>query len=128
MAIKIQINKSVEEFDIAGTIYEMDMSDEALKKYRKEWETFNLQVAALEKLPNDEAAEQKAKELFIQVYDLFLGQGSFEKIFNATGKSSWLMIDILKQMMDVVNIKYTSLKAEKKQQYTKQKNRHNHRK
>lgn len=123
MAIKIQVNKSVEEFDIAGKIYQMDMSDDAIKRYRSEWIKFEKEANDLAEKQDSEETEQEAKELLARLYDLFLGRGSFEKIFNDTGKSSLVVTDILKQIMDVVEIKYRSKSNENKAKYLN-KNKH----
>lgn len=124
MAIKIQVNKAVEEFDIAGKIYQMDMSDDAIKRWRAEWIQFEKEANALAEKQDSEETEDEAKELLARLYDLFLGNGSFEKVFNDTGRSSLVVTDILKQIMDVVELKYRAKSDENKAKYLNKNKQH----
>jgi hypothetical protein len=124
LAIKIQVNKAVEEFDIAGKIYQMDMSDDAIKRWRAEWIQFEKEANALAEKQDSEETEDEAKELLARLYDLFLGNGSFEKVFNDTGRSSLVVTDILKQIMDVVELKYRAKSDENKAKYLNKNKQH----
>lgn len=107
MAIKIDITRAVEEFDIAGNIYTMGMSDDDLARYRKEYAAFEHKAADLEKLDeNDPNADEKARQLIKDIYDVLLGPGAFERIYHDVGKSSYVMVSALKQIMDTIDLKY----------------------
>lgn len=107
--IKIHINKAIEEFDILGQVYQMDMSDEAINRYRKAWKEFDEKTTELQlREQKGEDVEEEYKQLFVGLYNLFLGLAAYQKIYNDVGRSTIIMADILKQIIDVIDTKYNA--------------------
>lgn len=77
MAIKIDLKRPVIEVEIGGLDFEYDYSDKNLKK--------ELEVGkdALSKVSNleDETGFEDAKAALKEAYDLYLGEGAFDKIY-----------------------------------------------
>lgn len=125
MAIKIDVQKTYEEVDIAGTVYKVDLNDEKLKEYMKAFEEFREESEKLNKKDFHEMSEaeqkeatDKSNELMKKVSDLILGKGSFEKVYHDTGCSLMVMTHILVQLIEVVNNKMAAFKSKGAAYYT----------
>jgi hypothetical protein len=125
MAIKIDVQKSYEEVDIAGDIFILDLNDEKIKEYTAAFDDFQkesekLSKKDLESMSKDERDKfsKQNHELLKKVTDLMLGDGSFVKIYHKTGKSLMVMTDILVQLMEVVTNKIEKFKSKGKAYYT----------
>lgn len=132
MAIKIDINGTREEFDIAGDIYTVDMSDDAMQHYITKYNEFVRKADELkendvnmdsgvalsaEQIEEIKKSNKDAITLIKEVYDLFLGAGAFEKIYSKTGKSTYTLANILTQIMDVIMVKHRASQVEKENKY-----------
>jgi hypothetical protein len=125
MAIKIDVQKSYEEVDIAGDLYILDINDDKIKEYTSAFDNFQkesekLSKKELESISKAEIDEfsKKNQELIEKLVDLMLGEGSFVKIYHKTGKSLMVMTDILVQLMEVVTNKIEKFKSKGKAYYT----------
>lgn len=109
--IKIKIQSSKQPVDIAGTTYYLDYSDETFKKYK----TIGAKMQAeAKKAETDDVAAEK---LLREAVDLMLGEGSFEPIYEAVGRSSLVVTDIIMQLLDVATTRADSLHKNLRRKY-----------
>lgn len=114
--IKIELEKPVQEFEIGGKVYEVFYDDESLKKYEKQAKVFydktrkeiNLDEADESEV---EAFENEMRELLKDTLECFFGGGSYQSIYEASGKS---LINLAKVVQ--VLVKWMSGKLNLKQQ------------
>jgi hypothetical protein len=125
MAIKINVQKSYEELDIAGVTYILDMNDEKMKGYVKAFHKYEKEakkLAAKDFTDMTEAEQAEAtdmnREIMEEILDLLLGEGSFAKIYRDTGKSLMVVAHIILQIMDVVGTRAETFKNQEKAYYT----------
>lgn len=76
MAIKIQTKTTQIPIELGDLTLYFDMSDEGIEKLFKAGETFEKEIAKIEKDDVD-----SLKEMLKKTYDLFLGEGAFEKVY-----------------------------------------------
>lgn len=79
MAIKIQTKTTQIPIELGDLTLHFDMSDKGIEKLFKAGETFEKEIAKIEKDDVD-----SLKEMLKKVYDLFLGKGSFEKVYEVS--------------------------------------------
>ncbi|MEC1552537.1 hypothetical protein P9D28_08865 [Bacillus haynesii] len=92
--IKIELDKPVQDFELGGKVFEVRYDDESLKSYEKvylkmkksyeEYEKIN-DLAATEKQLQE--AEKKMTALVKELIELYFGKGSFDHVYEASGKS-----------------------------------------
>lgn len=81
MAIKIQTQQTFIPIELGELEFKFDLTDESISNFRKE--AVKVQKE-LEKLSDDEDAHEQAKNILNRGFDLMLGEGSFEQIYNLT--------------------------------------------
>ncbi|MGG4042125.1 hypothetical protein [Bacillus smithii] len=128
MVRKIEIKKAYEEVEIGNKIYRVDLGDDKVKEYQDFFNEYQKEAEKLEKtdvtklspLEQDEY-RKRSKELTKHTFDVILGEGAFEEIYELTGRSSIVMFDIISQVMDIINERSNEFKEKAKEYYTKKK-------
>ncbi|MFD5849704.1 hypothetical protein ACFWGC_05865 [Cytobacillus pseudoceanisediminis] len=125
MAIKIDVQKTYEEVEIADKVYRMYLNDESLREYDKVFKRFRKESAKMKDRDysdmtekEQKAAEKENYEIMFTVVEVLLGEGSFEKVYADTGKSLIVMADIILQLMEVVGKRMQTFKKREKAYYT----------
>lgn len=102
MAIKIEIQKTTEEFEIGSLVYVVDFSDEKIKNYNA---YINKVVAKIDKTDGVTASSDAGK-LFEETQaelrgfsDIFFGENSFDDIHKECGGSSVAMGLVMAQVI-----------------------------
>ncbi|PJZ00384.1 hypothetical protein CPT06_11205 [Bacillus vallismortis] len=126
--IKINIDKPIQEFDIGGNIYEMPYDDESLQRYMSQMRKFHKRSVEFSKKPFEDMTEKEQTELEAagreeskQALELFFGEGSYESIYEACGKSVFNLLNVIEAIGEFVQSKTNAMKQEKKNSYTKRK-------
>lgn len=90
MAIKLNITKQVREYDINGEIFVLSLADEDLLQSLK----------ALQKCENvdPQASLEDVRDLMIATYDELFGKDKGQELYEAVGKSTPTMIEVLSQI------------------------------
>lgn len=81
MAIKIQTEKPSIPIEIGNLKFEFDVSDESIKKFREDGIKIQKELANIEVDENDEIALEQTKDALRRGYEVLLGKGAFEKIY-----------------------------------------------
>lgn len=82
MAIKIQTEKPEIPVEIGYLKFSFDLSDESIKKFRKEALEVQKEFHSITVSEDDEEALEQAKSVLKRGFELILGEGAFEKIYD----------------------------------------------
>lgn len=128
MVREFNFKSTVEEFKIEGDIYKVDFSDKKLREYQEKFNEFLEESAELEKLRHDNMTSEEQENYFNSSYklcekmiDTVLGEGSFDKLYEKSGKSIFNMIDVIEFLSEAVGEKTVRLREENKSKYVKPK-------
>ena len=81
MAIKIQTKKPEIPVEIGELKFAFDVSDESIQNFREEALRIQKEFHEIGSDVDDEKALEQAKNILKQGFDMMLGEGSFEKIY-----------------------------------------------
>lgn len=95
----IELKKSTLEFDIAGTTYTIDLADEQIKKYLTFLENLTADGQLLAER-QDAAVVEDSRDMIIQAFDVFFGEGSGKNLYDTCGRSAYVALDLLAQVVD----------------------------
>ncbi|PHC14371.1 hypothetical protein [Bacillus toyonensis] len=107
---KFEFEKTYKEVDVAGKLYKIEFNDDAIAKYQKELKTFDKdskELAALitdyEKATDEEidAVMNKQREMTKHVVETFLGEGTFEELYEKAGKSVTNLMGLVNYLSDL---------------------------
>ncbi|TBX83972.1 hypothetical protein E0M29_28165 [Bacillus cereus] len=107
---KFEFEKTYKEVDVAGKIYKIEFNDDAITKYQKELKTFEKdfkELAALikdyEKATDEEidSVMEKQKEMTKHVVETFLGEDTFEELYEKAGKSVTNLMGLVNYLSDL---------------------------
>jgi acetyl-CoA carboxylase carboxyltransferase component len=131
---KFEFKKTYEEVEIAGKVYKIEFNDDKIREYQEKFLSFEADVQEFlnvdeTKLTKEERWEhfEKGKQLARNVIDTLLGEGSFDELYEKSGRSIANMYDLIWYLAGIVNERNARNKEEKRQQYVKPK-RHVNRK
>ena len=82
MAIKIQTEKTEIPVEIGNLKFSFDVSDESIKKFRREALEVQKEFHSISVSKNDDEALEQAKGALKRGFDFMLGEGAFEKIYD----------------------------------------------
>ncbi|QIW21332.1 hypothetical protein [Bacillus thuringiensis] len=96
--------QTYKEVDVAGKLYRVDFDDAALTKYQKAFKRFDKEIKVVtDSIVNFDAATdevieetaEKQKEVVKAIVETFLGEGSFEELYEKAGKSSTNLMSLV---------------------------------
>ncbi|PFD98922.1 hypothetical protein CN288_20330 [Bacillus sp. AFS023182] len=122
---KFEFEKTYKEVDIAGEIHRVEFNDEALSKHQKAIKRFDKGIKEVTESVKDyekatdeaiEATAQKQKEVTKDIVETFLGEGTFEKLYEKAGKSVMNLMELVHYLISIYaeeNAKKTEKAREK---------------
>lgn len=131
--LNFTFEKPYDEVDIDGETYKLYFDDESLKKYRDQAAVYHKEANAyIEKqsklagkeqaeLPEGEFEKLEAEgiEFAKNFIEVFLGKGSFEKLYAASGKSILNFMPLIEYIFTWLESKVPDVDNQKKDYYTK---------
>jgi len=84
MAIKIQTQQTGIPVELGDLKFSFDVSDESIAKFRDNAKKIQKELGEIEEINDDEAATVMAKEVLRKGFNLTLGAGAFERIYEQT--------------------------------------------
>lgn len=120
---KFEFEKTYKEVEVAGKVYQVEFNDDAINKYQKSLKNFEKQTKEVEGLiPDYEKATDeefdnvmnKQKELVKHVVETFLGENTFDELYEKAGKSISNLISLVDYLNNLY-IEEAKEKAEKAQ-------------
>lgn len=125
---KFEFKKTYEEVEIAGKVYKIEFNDDKLREYQEKFLSFEADVHEFlnvdeTKLTKEERWEhfEKGKQLARNVIDTLLEEGSFDELYEKSGRSIANMYDLIWYLAGIVNERNARNREEKRQQYVKPK-------
>ncbi|MGG1339882.1 hypothetical protein ABE244_04670 [Bacillus toyonensis] len=120
---KFEFEKTYKEVDVAGKVYQVEFNDEAINKYQKSLKSFEKKTKEVQDLiPDyDKAMDEeidnvmnKQKELVKHVVETFLGENTFDELYEKAGKSIGNLISLVDYLNNLY-IEEAKRKAEQAQ-------------
>src|SRR5690554_2845581 len=122
--IKIELDKPVQEFEIGGKVYEVYYDDESLERYEKQAKRFydktrkKINLNSM-KESSSKAYEKEMRELLKDTLETFFGEGSYQSIYEASGKSLINVAKVVQELVKWLQSKTAIKDNDIKQYYTK---------
>jgi len=127
-AYQFNFEKTYKEIDVSGDIYHVEFNDEALTRYQKAVKRFNQGIkeaqSALEKVnietdSDDEIQKvsDKQKDVVKDVVEVFLGEGTFEGLYEKAGKSVMNLMSLVNYLIDIYSSEMKSKTEDARKKY-----------
>ena len=121
---QIQTQKAVEQVEIDGKPYDIDLSDE---KKQQHFDYRQQLLDAAEKANQVDSEDTEAvkqgladlKNVTKEVTDGIMGDGVFDELYEKTGHSTEGVLDVMFQVIEYINERYQEKLKEKKKKYVK---------
>lgn len=131
MAIKIQTQKPEIPIEIGNLKFSFDVSDESVKAFREQGIKLQKELEQIEAGLNDDSALDATKDALRRGFDLFLGEGAFDKIYELS-PSIMIVADYFVRLSEgiereIQNMGYSRTQQHKAQKYIQNKKRQNRR-
>ena len=114
MAIRIQTEKPVIPIELGDLKFEFDVSDESVKKFREDATKVQKELTNITVEDEDKALEL-TKDVLKRGYDLILGEGAFEKVYNLS-PSVLITMKYLEQIVEGIAAELKALGFEQSSQ------------
>lgn len=115
MAIKIQTQQTGIPVELGELKFTFDVSDESIKKFRENAKKIQKELAEIGEITDEKMAEAKAKDALRKGFDLTLGAGAFEKIYEQT-PSTMIVLQYFIQVSEGINEELEKLTSVNSQQ------------
>lgn len=114
LAIRIQTEKPVIPIELGDLKFEFDVSDESVKKFREDATKVQKELTNITVEDEDKALEL-TKDVLKRGYDLILGEGAFEKVYNLS-PSVLITMKYLEQIVEGIAAELKALGFEQSSQ------------
>ncbi|ARO21603.1 hypothetical protein B2J90_29800 (plasmid) [Bacillus tropicus] len=107
---QFNFEKTYKEVDVAGKLFKVEFNDDALNRYQKSLKRFKVSTEELQNAATDyekatdaeiDALSEKQKEITKDVVDTFLGNGSFEELYDIAGRSVANLLSLVHYLNDL---------------------------
>lgn len=105
---KFEFKQTYQEIEVAGKVYKVYFDDNQMKKYRDLYNKFNAVVKKtegvnVEDLTNEQQDEYETEQrnTIKEFVDNTLGEGSFDELYEASGKSTYNMAELVYYIMQI---------------------------
>lgn len=123
---QFNFEKTYKEIDVAGKLYKVAFDDDSMLRYQVSFKEYESKVAEAQKIAPDvmeatveqlkEMAE-KQKDLMKTAIEIFLGEETFEELYEKAGRSSINLIGLIDYMMTLVKEELESRTGEVNSKY-----------
>lgn len=120
---KFNFEKTYKEVDVAGKLFKVEFNDDALNKYQKALKRFKDSTNELQNSITDyetatdeeiDALTEKQKEITKDVVETFLGEGTFEELYEIAGRAVANLLGLVHYLQEIY-IEESMKTAEKSQ-------------
>lgn len=107
---QFNFEKTYKEVDVAGKLFKVEFNDDALNRYQKSLKRFKVSTEELQNTATDyekatdeeiDALSEKQKEITKDVVDTFLGDGTFEELYDIAGRSVANLLSLVHYLNDL---------------------------
>ncbi|CAM3213853.1 hypothetical protein [Streptococcus pluranimalium] len=122
MVRQFEFKKTVEEIEIAGEIYTLPLDDKNLLRIQNDFINYGKEIKGLTEVEISEGDAEALQDNYRQQLEVMqkviespFGEGSFEKLYKASGESLSNMVDLLDYLVELVaeRIEQNKKRAEK---------------
>ncbi|OQM47536.1 hypothetical protein B6A27_00385 [Anoxybacillus sp. UARK-01] len=125
---KFEFRKSYEEIEIAGKIYRIDFTDEKVMEYQKNFSRFYQEAQELNNLDIESLSDEEQQTIISKqrknmkiVTENLLGEGTFEELFELSGRSTVNYMELLLFLGEVMSERTNTIKEDARKKYVKKK-------
>lgn len=102
--VQFNFEKTYKEIDINGELYRMEMNDEVQEQIMDLHDRYKEQMEVdVEKLSAEDRKSntKKQKQIMLEMIDTLLGEGSGEKLYELSGRSSVGLLKLVRQLNEM---------------------------
>lgn len=121
---KFNFKKSYEEVEIAGEVYQIEFNDDKQKEYLRTIDRFHLESKRLHKIETKDMNTEEKEALYVEIQELtketlemFIGEGTYETVYEQAGRSTDNMIDVVMFVADVLDERMKRKRQDMKKKY-----------
>lgn len=125
---KFEFSKSYEEVEAGGEVYRIDLSDDKVIAYQKQFRSYQEEILELDKVDTDKLSPddvlkhfEKMKAIVKKSIDFILGDGAFDKLYKASGNSLMNLMDFVNYLTVIVREHSEESREDKRNKYVKKK-------
>jgi len=105
---KFEFKQTYQEIEVAGKVYKVYFDDNQMKKYRDLYNKFNAIVKKTEGVNVEDLTDEQQDEYeteqrntIKEFVDNTLGEDSFDELYEASGKSTYNMAELVYYIMQI---------------------------
>lgn len=128
MVREFKFDTSYEEVKINDRMYQIDVSDEKLVEYQELFSQYHKESQNIAARNTDNATKEEtqkfledSKAVLGKILETMLGEGTFEQIYNESGKSIVNVSKLIIFLADIMNEKTNNMRNEERNKYLKNK-------
>ncbi|SPT98426.1 Uncharacterised protein [Lysinibacillus capsici] len=127
-AYQFNFEKTYKEIDVSGDIHRVEFNDEALTRYQKAVKRFNQGIKEAQDALNNinietdsddeiQKVSDKQKDVVKDVVEVFLGEGTFEGLYEKAGKSVMNLMSLVDYLIDIYSSEMKSKTEDARKKY-----------
>lgn len=125
---QFNFEKTYKEIDISGEIYHVEFNDEALTRYQKSVKRFNQGIKEAQEALNNvnieidsdeeiQKVSDKQKDVVKEVVETFLGEGTFDGLYEKAGKSVMNLMSLVNYLIEIYTSEMQSKTEDARKKY-----------
>jgi hypothetical protein len=125
---EFKFDTSYEEVKINDRMYQIDISDDKLVDYQELFSQYQKESQSIAERNTDNATKEEtqkfledSKTVLKKILETMLGEGTFEQIYNESGKSIVNVSKLIIFLADIMNEKTGKMRDEERNKYLKNK-------
>ncbi|MBJ8031422.1 hypothetical protein [Bacillus cereus group sp. N21] len=109
--LQFTFEKTYKEIDVAGTLYKVNFDDESMLKYQEGFVSYEKKAKELQNEAIDfreaspdvlRAMNLQQRELMSEAIELFLGEDTFEELYEKAGRSLMNLVSLIDYLTKIV--------------------------
>lgn len=127
---RFDFNKTYEEVDIAGEIFQIEFNDQKIELYMKKIDFFRKESVRLNKIDTSKLSSDEQLEVFSEMQavtkdmiEAFIGENTYDPLYEKAGNSLMNMLDLAIYLADVVDARTKKEQADRKKKYVNKSNK-----
>lgn len=127
-----EFKKTYEEIKINDKTYKIEFNDDKINEYQKAFENFYFKSQEKQKIDINKLNKEEEKQfieesvqLAKEALETLLGEGTYDILYEESGRSLINMVDLISFLADIVNEKTSQEKQKRVDKYLKNKKKVN---
>lgn len=115
MANVIQLKKAYEEFEIGDKTFKLYLTDEKIKQWAKDFDALGDKANSIDE---DKENIDESRDMTMDLFNLLFGPGTGKEIYEMCGESTFVLMDVFRQIVPYMQKKVDELKEIEVKKYT----------